>query len=99
MDIAQLNKFLLFKFFPLQIVFTRSLIIFWVNEMTELELQLLVAPFRLTFGRGFSTPIPRLRLSVNLSEAARGEISLRPCYASGGSLRAILLENWTTVNR
>ena len=37
---------------------------------------LTVAPFTLAFGWSFNTPIPCLRLSVNLSEAARGEISL-----------------------
>ena len=43
----------------------------------------------------FSTPNPCLRLSVNLSEVARGEISLQPWYASGGCIRAVLLENQT----
>ena len=37
-----------------------------------------VAPFTLAFGCSFSTPIAHLHLSVNLSEAARTEISLRP---------------------
>ena len=36
-----------------------------------------VAPLTPACGCSFSTPIPRLRLSVNLSELARGEISLR----------------------
>ena len=57
-----------------------------------------VAPFTQAFGCSFSTPIPRLRLSVNLSEAARGSISLRRWYASGCSIRAVLLENWTSLN-
>ena len=48
---------------------------------------LTVAPFTLVFGCSFSMPIPRLRLSVNLSEAARGEISLLilPWYYRDGS--------------
>ena len=37
-----------------------------------------IAPFTLAFGCSFSTPIPRLHLSVNLLESARGEISLQP---------------------
>ena len=42
--------------------------------------------------------MPQLRLNVNLSEAARGEISLRRWSASGGSIRAALLANQTSVN-
>ena len=57
-----------------------------------------LAPFTLAFGRGFNTPVPHLRLSVNLLEVARGEISLQHWYASGGSIRAVLLGNRTNVN-
>ena len=37
-----------------------------------------LATFKLAFGCGFSTQIPHLHLSVNLLEAARGEILLWP---------------------
>ena len=41
---------------------------------------------------------PILRLFVNFSEAARGEISLRRWSASGGSIRGAVLSNQTSVN-
>ena len=50
------------------------------------------SPIHTGLGCGFSTQIPRLHLSVNLLEVARGEISLRRWYASGGSIRTALLE-------
>ena len=55
-----------------------------------------IAPFTRAFGCSLCRPIPRLRL--NLSEAARGDILLRPGSASGGGIRAVLLENRTSVN-
>ena len=55
----------------------------------------LLAHFTLASGYGFSTPIPRLRLCVNLSEVTRAEILLWPWSAAGGSVRTVLFENRT----
>ena len=57
----------------------------------ELRLYLAVAPYTLLFACGDSAPILCLLVCVKVSDAARGEISLRCWSASGGSIRAVLL--------
>ena len=57
-----------------------------------------VVPFTLRFACRDPAPIPRLLLCVKASDMARGEISLWHWFASGGSIRAVLLANRTSVN-
>ena len=52
------------------------LLVLLIEFSPFLSLSLPVAPFTLAFECGFNAPISRLRLCVNLSEAARGEICL-----------------------
>ena len=68
---------------------------FFMTTSTHLRMYdiTVTSPIHTGFGCGFIMPIPRLRLSVNLLEAARDEMSLRLWYASGGSIGAVLLEN------
>ena len=56
----------------------------------EAGLSVHTSPIHTGFCGWLSTPIPRLHLSVNLLEEAKGEISLQPWYASEGSIRAVL---------
>ena len=47
---------------------------------------------------GDPAPILHILLCVKVSDAARGEISLWRWSASGGSIRALLLVNQTSVD-
>lgn len=86
-------------------VTARQLSTDWLNRLGTLNVfywqtgcEQVDAPFTLPFGCSFSAPILRLHLGENLSEAARGEIGLRHWPASGGRIRAVLLEHRTSVN-
>ena len=57
-----------------------------------------VAPFTLPFACRHPVSILHILLCVKASDAARDEISLRHWSASGGSVRAVLLANQTSVN-
>ena len=57
-----------------------------------------LAAFTLPFACGDPAPILHTLLCVNVSDAERGEISLRHWSASGGSIRAAILVNRPSVN-